>query len=85
MCLASPRLANRIKGAKHMTMGVSGYKTKKELKAAIGKPLNYVETSMFGAEYKTDGSFCVVGPCAHTKRTWFATVTMKEGLIVKVS
>jgi len=68
-----------------MTMGVSGYKTKKELKAEIGKPLRYVETSAFGEEYKPTGSFCVVGPCAYTKRTWFATVTMKEGLIVKVS
>ncbi len=68
-----------------MTMGVSGYKTKKQLKQAVGQPLNYVETSAFGAEYKATGSFCVVGPCAYTKRTWFATVHMKEGLIEKVT
>jgi len=68
-----------------MTMGVSGYKTKKELKAEIGKPLRYVETSAFGEEYKATGSFCVVGPCAYTNRKWFATVTMHEGLIQKVT
>lgn len=68
-----------------MTMGVSGYKTKKELKAAVGKPLNFVETSAFGAEYKATGSFAVVGPCAYTKRTWFATVTMRDGIIAKVT
>ncbi len=67
-----------------MTMGAT-YNTKKDLKASIGKPLRYVETSMFGAEYKADGQFTVVGPCAHTNRKWFATVTMKGGLIEKVS
>ena len=66
-------------------MGVSGYKAKKDLKAAVGKPLNYVETSLFGAEYKPNGTFCVVGPCAYTDRKWFASVTMENGLIKKVS
>jgi len=59
------------------------YKYKKELKASIGKPLNYVETSMFGEEYKPNGTFCVVGPSPY-KRTWFAEVTMKDGVIYKV-
>ena len=66
-------------------MGVSGYKTKKDLKAAVGKSLCYVETSMFGLEYTPDGKFCVVGPCAYTKRNWYATVTMKDGRILRVS
>jgi hypothetical protein len=65
-------------------MGVTGYKTKKDLKAAIGKPLRYVETSMFGPEYKETGKFNVVGPCAYTNRKWYATVTMKDGKIEKV-
>jgi len=65
-------------------MGAS-YKTKKELKANIGKPLNYIETSMFGPEYKSDGKFCVVGPCPHTNRKWFAEVIMENDLIKKVS
>lgn len=65
-------------------MGAS-YKTKKELKAAIGQPLRYVETSIFGPEYMADGTFCVVGPDAHRDRRWFASVTMRGGLIVKVT
>jgi hypothetical protein len=67
-----------------MTLAAAGYKTKKDLKAAIGKPLGYNETSMFGPEYKRDGKFAVVGPSAY-ERKWFAEVTMKEGLIAKVS
>jgi hypothetical protein len=61
------------------------YKTKKELKAAVGQPLRYTETSLFGAEYRENGKFCVVGPCPYTNRKWFAEVTMKNGLIERVS
>lgn len=60
------------------------YKTKKELKAAVGQPLRYEETSFFGPEYKENGSFAVVGP-SPTERKWFASVTMKDGLISRVS
>ena len=65
-------------------LGAYGYKTKKDLKNAVGKPLNYVETSLFGEEFKTDGKFCIVGPDAFRKRSWFATVTMEKGLIKRV-
>ena len=65
-------------------MGAS-YKTKKLLKESVGKPLRYVETSMFGEEYKSDGRFCVVGPCPYTSRKWYAQVTMENNLIKKVS
>lgn len=65
-------------------LGASGYKTKKDIKAAIGKPLRFVETSMFGSEYKDNGKLTLVGPCAYTNRKWYATVTMKDGLIEKV-
>jgi hypothetical protein len=66
-----------------MTLAASGYKFKKDLKASIGKPLSYQETSMFGAEYMDNGSFVVVGPSAHV-REWFAKVTMKDGIIEEV-
>lgn len=59
------------------------YPTKKALKESIGKSLNYEETSMFGAEYKPNGTFAVVGP-SPTKRVWYAEVTMKDGKIEKV-
>jgi hypothetical protein len=65
-------------------MGAS-YPSKKALKENVGKPLRYVETSMFGEEYKPNGKFCVVGPCVHTNRKWFATVIMENDLIKKVS
>ena len=60
------------------------YPTKKALKVSIGETLNYVETSMFGPEFKSNGTFCVVGPSPY-KRKWFAEVTMVDGLISKVS
>lgn len=60
------------------------YPTKKALKQSVGQSLEYIETSVFEAEYKTDGQFCVVGPSPY-ERKWYATVTMKEGKIAKVS
>ena len=67
-----------------MTLAAAGYKTKKELKECVGKPLSYNETSMFGPEYKANGKFAVVGPSAY-ERKWFAEVTMEDGKIKKVS
>lgn len=60
------------------------YPSKKALKSEVGKPLQYVETSIFGPEYKAEGKFCVVGP-SPTQRKWFAEVTMAAGLIKKVT
>jgi len=67
-------------------LGVTGFKTKKELKTAVGTPfVNIaVETSMFGPEYRGDGEYAVVGPCAYTKRSWYATVTVVDGKVAKV-
>lgn len=65
-------------------MLVALYKTKKELKAAVGRLLRYEETSMFGEEYRPNGRFPVVGPGAY-QRKWFAEVTMEDGKIAKVS
>ena len=63
----------------------ANYPTKKALKAAVGKRLAYIETSMFGAEYRDTGAFAVVGPCPYTSRKWYAQVTMADGRIAKVS
>ncbi len=60
------------------------YPTKKALKESIGKPLKFIETSMFSEEFKSDGAFCVVGPDPYTDRKWYAEVTMENGLIKKV-
>lgn len=65
-------------------LSVNGYKTKKDLKASVGKQLRYVETSMFGAEFRPNGSNTVVGPSAYNRK-WWANVTCENGIIKKVS
>jgi hypothetical protein len=62
----------------------ANYPTKKALKEAKGQPLRYEETSLFGPEYKDNGTFTVVGPDAHRNRKFYATVTMKDGKIESV-
>jgi hypothetical protein len=63
------------------------YPSKKDLKAAIGQPLKYTETSAFGPEYRADGRVTVAGrPSVSSvvKREFFAEVVMARGLIVSV-
>jgi hypothetical protein len=63
------------------------YDSKKDLKAAVGSRLRYTETSMFGPEYKADGVLTVAGRPHITgmKREFFAQVTMRDGVIEKVT
>lgn len=67
-------------------MMIANYPTKKECKAAVGQPLRYTETSMFGPEYKADGVIFVAHRPHITRvgREWFGKITMKGGLIAKV-
>ena len=68
-----------------MTMGIHGFKTKKELKEkGIGNVPIFIETSIFGQEYKGDGKYVVVGPNPYRDRRWFAEVEVYGGVIVKV-
>jgi len=59
------------------------YPSKKDLKANIGKPLRYLETSLFGAEYTPNGSITGANRPHITGigREFFAVVTMESGLI----
>jgi hypothetical protein len=68
-------------------MMILNYPSKKELKACIGQPLRYTETSMHGNEYQPDGKFCGCNRPHLTgyKREFFAEVTMRNGLIAKVA
>lgn len=59
------------------------YPTKKKLKESVGKSLRYIETS-FRPEYKETGVLTVVGPDPFQNRKWYANVTMKDGIIIKV-
>tara|TARA_R110000868_G_scaffold273149_1_gene532374 strand:- start:213 stop:419 length:207 start_codon:yes stop_codon:yes gene_type:complete len=67
-------------------MLVFNYLSKKELKEHVGKPLRYIETSMFGAEYKDNGVLTGANRphITHRGREFFANVTMQDGLIVAV-
>ena len=65
-------------------MMILNYESKKQLKENIGKELNYTETSIFGKEYKSDGSFAGCNSPSITgngTREFFAEVTMKNNLI----
>jgi len=71
-----------------MTLGVgwiegTAPKTKKDLEAAVGKSIEFEETSMFGPEFKGDGKYAVVGP-SPTVRKWFAQVSVVDGKISRV-
>lgn len=68
-----------------MTLVVK-YPSKKALKENIGQRLRYIETSLFGPEYKPDGVLTVANRPHITGqgREFFANVTMANGLIVKV-
>ena len=63
------------------------YPSKKAMRESIGKPLRYIETSLFGAEYRPDGTLTVCNRPHITKvgREWFGNVTLSNGIIVKVS
>jgi len=67
-------------------MLVFNYESKKALKESIGKPLRYIETSMFGAEYKPNGVLTGANRPHITGRgrEFFANVTMQDGLIKAV-
>lgn len=74
-------------------MMIALYPSKKVLKENIGKRLKFRETSVFGSEYKSTGSFCVSNRPSITgiknsdgtkAREFFAEVTMKDDLIEKV-
>ena len=67
-------------------MMILNYESLKTLKKCIGKTLNYTETSMFGDEYRENGSFCGCNRPHLTgyKREFFANVTMKDGQIHSV-
>ena len=69
-----------------MTMLVL-YPSKKVLKENIGKALKYRETSMFGPEYRDNGTLTVANRPSITGlgREFFAQVTMENGLISKVT
>ena len=68
-------------------MIIFNYNSKKELKENIGNQLDYIETSLFGPEYISNGQLTGANrPHITGKgREFFAMVTMANGLIARVS
>ena len=71
-------------------MMILNYKSKKQIKESVGKTLDYTETSFFGNEYKSDGTFCGCNrpyspeyPKFEQRkgREFFAEITMANDLI----
>lgn len=62
------------------------YESKKALKASIGQPLRYIETSLFGPEYRDNGVLTGANRPHITGfgREFFANVTMQNGIIKTV-
>ena len=67
-------------------MIIFNYPSKKELKANIGKPLQFIETSYFGPQYRDNGTLTGANRPHITGigREFFANVTMENGLIKSV-
>jgi hypothetical protein len=67
-------------------MLILNYENKNALKECIGKPLNYEETSIFGAEYEDNGILtgCNRPHITGYKKEFFANVVMENGLIKEV-
>ena len=69
-------------------MMIFNYESKKQMKENIGQSLKYTETSFFGEEYESDGSFVGCNrpslPEGTGTREFFANVTMEDGLIKEV-
>ena len=70
-------------------VSISGVKYKKELKTRIGQSiddLNISDPSIFGPSIPQsgNGTFAVVGPDLYNRK-WFASVTIEDRKITKVS
>ena len=67
-------------------MLIFDYPTKKALREQIGQPLRFIETSLFGAEYRNDGVLvgCNRPHLTGHKREFFAEVVLEDGKIAKV-
>ena len=68
-------------------MIIFNYKSKKELKENVGNSLKFIETSLFGNEYVSNGTMTGANRPHITGigREFFAQVTMKDNLINKVT
>jgi len=62
------------------------FKTKKALKQAVanGNEVTIFQPRPFGGNEPTDGPSSAEGPHYPKPHTWYASIEMKDGLVVKV-
>ena len=65
-------------------MIIFDYASKKELSEAHGSPLRYIETSVYGPEYKANGTLIGTTRYMWPHKQRFAKVVMADGLISAV-
>jgi hypothetical protein len=65
---------------------IPNYPTKKALKEAVaaGVPVRIFQPGPFGGNEPTDGTTAVEGPHYPKPHSWYASVTLKDGKVVKV-
>lgn len=66
----------------------TNFKTKKAFKEAVKSGIAvhvFQPNNMFATKPVTDGVVCVEGPHYPAPHTWYASVTLKGGVVVKVS
>ena len=62
------------------------FKNKKTLKEAVanGVKVTYFQPGPFGGNEPREGTICVEGPHYPEPHRWYATCTVKDGVIIKV-
>ena len=63
------------------------FKTKKAFKEAVanGEKITVYQPGPFGGNEPTEGTVCIEGPHYPEPHKWYATATLKNGYVVKVS
>ena len=62
------------------------FKTKKALKEAVasGRRITYYQPGPFGGNEPQNGNIVVEGPHNPEPHSWYASCTVKDGVIIKV-
>ena len=66
---------------------VRNFKTKKSLKEAVkaGESIAIFQPGPFGGNEPTEGTTCLEGPHYPEPHKWYATATLKNGKVIKVT
>lgn len=64
----------------------TNFKSKKALKEAVaaGKRVTVFQPGPFGGNEPSDGTVCLEGPHYPEPHRWYASATLKDGVVVKV-